>query len=198
MSTRARRSTTVRPTDSELLDTILLALGALGPTASMDALAEEAGTTKQTLYAHFRSKDALFERLRDREYAELRDRLFAAYDTLELDTDLESQMRACIEPLFTYAADRPQGLRLLTDERAPHWQEVPLGLLGEITGRILRDGVEHGGIRSPALPLVASMIPAAALAGGREAITSGADPEAAIATMAAFFAGAIRAAVLRG
>lgn len=193
---RPQRNTNVRPTDEELLDAVLVALGTHGPNASMDTLARDANTTKQTLYAHFGSKDALLDRLQEREYGELRTRLFTAYDGLEQDAAVEAQLRACIEPLFAYAAERPEGSRLLTDERAPHRTQRSLDLLGEITQRIFADGAERTGVRSAALPIVAPMIPAAALAGGTAAIESGIEPDTAIETMIAFFAGAIANTVL--
>lgn len=67
----------------ELLDAARVVFAAHGyRTASMDAIAEQANSTKPTLYAHFGSKQELFRRLFEREDMAMSNAMLPIYATL--------------------------------------------------------------------------------------------------------------------
>ncbi|GAC67520.1 TetR/AcrR family transcriptional regulator [Gordonia soli] len=114
---RPARSTRNRPTDSQLLDAARSVIADVGAErATMDMIAERGDTSRVTLYAHFGSRDALVERVIDREMAEFTGWMFAAYDD---STDMTHGARArhAVESLFAYARRHPEGLRVLLGHR---------------------------------------------------------------------------------
>ncbi len=104
-----RRSTRKRPSDDDLLDAARAVVAELGPDrVTMDMIAARGDTTRVTLYAHFGSRDALLERLVDRETD-----LFAAWmlNSYEQSSGLQFGARArhAVDSLFDYVRSIPTG-----------------------------------------------------------------------------------------
>jgi AcrR family transcriptional regulator len=111
-STRAR-STRARPTDEQLLDAARTVFAARGfRSTTMAAVAEQADSTKPTLYSHFGDKNSLYARVLEREADICRSWLFAAYER-NADRGLAEQVSADITAFFDYASEHQQGFRLL-------------------------------------------------------------------------------------
>jgi AcrR family transcriptional regulator len=118
LSSRGRRSTTARPTDDELLDGALAVFAEVGfHAATMQQIADQAGCTKPTLYAHFGTKDALYAVVVEREVTALRQWMYNAYDSI-LDKPLDEQVRVSTQALFIYAGAHQDGFRLLFGDQA--------------------------------------------------------------------------------
>lgn len=118
LSSGGRRSTTARPTDDELLDGALAVFAEDGfHAATMQQIAERAGCTKPTLYAHFGTKDTLYAVCVEREVTALRQWMYNAYDEI-LDKPLNEQVRVSTLALFDYATAHEEGFRLLFGDQA--------------------------------------------------------------------------------
>lgn len=191
-------TTNYRPSDEELLDSALEVVAELGfRLATMDELAARVGTTKQTLYAHFGSKQALHTKIHEREIGELRRRLFDAYASIPLGVDIAEAITRAIEPLHSYASERPSGIRILFDAGAPDFYRRWSALLEDITTTTSeRTQVYFPTSESEAKPVaavLASMIVASAVAGNRAAIESpDIDPALATSLTAAFITSGIK------
>ncbi|MET7637410.1 TetR/AcrR family transcriptional regulator [Streptomyces sp. NPDC005438] len=117
-SPAGHRPTTHRPTDDQLLDGASEVFSQVGfQRATMVALAERAGTTKPTLYAHFEGKEALYQRCVDRAADTLIRFLFAAYASAT-ELSLEDQVRAGMADFFRYVAEHPAHFLLLFGRQA--------------------------------------------------------------------------------
>jgi AcrR family transcriptional regulator len=194
------RSTAVRPTDEQLLDGALEAAAEFGCGAvTMDQLAAAADSTKQTLYAHFGSKDALISRLHERENNELRTHLWAAYATInvnDLYAGLITQVTACVAPLYRYAAARPQGIQVLLDPTAPGAGKQTAALFRDVLAEAMSKGsatFEQSGIDTGVAESILAMVAASAIAGNTTIFAHHVDPEVGIRTTSAFIAGGIQA-----
>jgi AcrR family transcriptional regulator len=103
--------------------------------ASMEAIAEAAGCTKPTLYAHFDSKKRIYQRSLEREAERLRHWLFAAYDGAA-GKSLHNQVRRGMAAIFEYAEAEPDGFRLLFDTEAEGHTGVIDAMVSSITPRL--------------------------------------------------------------
>lgn len=166
----------MRPSDDELLDAacrVFAEFGVLG--ASMSALARAANSTKPTLYAHFGSKDQLYEACLRREAAKLTEKLFATYDQAS-DLPLQQQIYADMRAFFDHAATHPDGFRLLFDDQTRgNVGTIRAELLDAITdrvaGRIRAVMTKHGGnVPTASADLLAAMIVGIAVHGNRHAL----------------------------
>lgn len=190
-----KRSTNVRPTDDELMDAMLPTIAERSCAAvSMDELAARANSTKQTLYAHFGSKDALLARMQDREYTDLRERLLAAYADITPDQDLQLVITAATDPLYEYATARPDGVRLLLDETAPGYPDRAAAFYAALVAAVV-DKTTTPDLPEAALTVIGHMNVAAAAAGNRAVLTGPLDRELGAALTTAFIAGGIRSAL---
>ncbi|MFW0793729.1 helix-turn-helix domain-containing protein [Gordonia sp. CPCC 205515] len=114
---KRKLNTRNRPTDAELLDAARAVVAEQGgERVTMDMIAEHAGTTRVTLYAHFGSRDELLERVIVRELDEFAAWMFAAYDE-GLDMPFGARARHSVEATFEYARRNPEGLRVLLAHR---------------------------------------------------------------------------------
>jgi AcrR family transcriptional regulator len=106
-----------RPTDEQLLCAARAVIAEVGADrATMDMVAERGGTTRVTLYAHFRSRDALIDKVIQRELDVFTSWMVAAYDESE-DMPHGARARHAVEALFGYARDHPDGFRVLFGHR---------------------------------------------------------------------------------
>lgn len=118
LSSREHRSTTARPTDEELMDGALEVFAEVGfHAATMEQIADKAGCTKPTLYAHFGTKDTLYAVLVEREVTALQQWMYNAYDSI-MDKPLDEQVRVSTHALFNYATAHQDGFRLLFGDQA--------------------------------------------------------------------------------
>lgn len=95
---------------AELLDAADRVIRALGPDASMTAIAAEAGITKPILYRHFGDKAGLYRALAERYAAPVFTEL---NDVLATLTDREQRMRVTIDTYLRFIESAPQLYRFL-------------------------------------------------------------------------------------
>lgn len=94
----------------ELLDAADRIVQRDGPTASMRAMAAEAGITKPVLYRYFGDKNGLLTAIADRHTRDLLERLRAA---LRSGTDRRSRTSATIDTYLRAIEEQPQIYRFL-------------------------------------------------------------------------------------
>jgi AcrR family transcriptional regulator len=140
-----------------ILDAALAEFSAHGFTATrMDDIAARAGLSKGGLYAHFSSKDAVFDALIHRSLGipEL-----AVGELIATASDLRSALEALFRQLYTPLAS-PMAMataRLMFTEgpRLPagavHWRESSLVALAEQLGTLLRGCAARGWCRETVL-----------------------------------------------
>jgi AcrR family transcriptional regulator len=102
-----------RFSDDDLLDAALAVFEASGyQAAQMSEIAEQAGTTKPTLYARLGSKDEIYVRMLEREAEMLKARLVDAYrDAAALP--LPDLVKVSVRAFFEFAQNRRAGFDLL-------------------------------------------------------------------------------------
>jgi AcrR family transcriptional regulator len=157
------------PTDDELLDAALAVFADRGyRQATMDVIAEQANSTKPTLYAHFGGKDSLYQAVFAREVGRLRNWVLAAYATAG-ELPLEQTIRAYVMALFDYAVAHPESFRMLfgidsADERNPHQQAVVDTITEQVEAQVRRHMTAVGRAPGPSAGLIAAIL--VALTGG--------------------------------
>jgi AcrR family transcriptional regulator len=131
-----RRSKGSRPSDEQLLDGACAVFAARGyAAAGMDAIADAAGCTKPTLYAHFASKQTIYLAALQREAERLKQWLFAAYDKAEA-MHTHEQIRAGMAAIFDYAKEHPNGLQLVMGTEGEGHLAVWRQFTDDITNRV--------------------------------------------------------------
>jgi AcrR family transcriptional regulator len=95
---------------AELLDAAQRAIRRLGPNASMDDIAREAGMTKPILYAHFGDKAGLAAALSDRFASELVPHVLAAF---QQDLEATQMVRTAIDTFIGFVEADPAVYRFL-------------------------------------------------------------------------------------
>jgi AcrR family transcriptional regulator len=78
----------------------------------MDAIAARGGTTKPTVYAHFKSKEELHRATLEREVNLMAGRLFRAYESA-VGLPLNEQLQIGMEAFFDFVHSNPQGFKML-------------------------------------------------------------------------------------
>lgn len=137
--------------------------------AKMDDIAARAGSTKQTVYTRFGSKEALYRACVEREGDLLRRWLFSVYDaTASLPWD--ARMHAGIVAFFQYAAQHPDGFKVLFDQRSTNGTRdgdlVQQVFVPRIAGEIAAYRREHGHDGGPqSAEFLAAMIVGLGIAG---------------------------------
>ncbi|OHT89150.1 TetR/AcrR family transcriptional regulator [Mycobacteroides saopaulense] len=184
-----------RHTVDDLLDAALPTVAELGFRAvTMSQIAEGSGTTKQTLYAHFGTKDALLAQLFDREYARVWAAVEAAVEgTPYTPDDATAFIRKRIVPIYEYVAEHPHILRLLLDPNRPNSDQGGQSIVKET----IRIGLLEMASKTPALDETAgivamtsvSMVAAAVSANMKAVLDTGAD-SAMAAELTSVFVGA--------
>lgn len=194
-----RRNQGYRPTDDELLDGVVGVLATSGFGAvTVAELAAGAGTTMQTLYAHFGSKDALLERVLEREFVAFVDGLKDVAEANPPQQGVYAGVKALVEAVFAFAAERPHGMKVLSDPTAPgaldrhrrlREDAVSYGL-GALASAV--DGFDEHDLRVAAIvvPAVGATIDAATAA----ALRDGIDPALTADVIARFVAAGTAAA----
>jgi AcrR family transcriptional regulator len=124
--------------------------------ASMEDIARAAGVARQTVYAHYASREALLRAVQDRAVAET----VAAIDAAELD---EGSPAEALDRLVTAGWRTLERYPLLMDLRAPMSPEEQHALHGPILdrlGRLVRRGQRAGVFdrRLPAAWLLAAFL----------------------------------------
>lgn len=191
-SRQTGRSPGYRPSDDELLDLVLPVVVEYGCGAvTMEQIVASGQVTKQTLYAHFGSKDGLLIRLAGRE-ATLMRAIFdsaSAPENINLH-DLTRSLSTALRPFFIHAAARPLGMRLLADSTAPKIPGFDEQVLTDAASRIMTVLQPWNPTKDDAAKqqhlLVATMTANAIMSGVLTAIAHHIEPEVALATCAAF------------
>lgn len=153
--TRPRKSAATRQPDPVLTPRILEAARRLlfthGVTGmTMDSLAEELGMSKKTLYVHFPGKDALLGAI----IQDLADTMHRAVSQVLANTALNCTERLCtvIDTIGTSMSRISPAMLRDLQRNAPVVYEkidsVRRSKIPQIFGRIIRDGIADGTIRS--------------------------------------------------
>ncbi|MEU1520971.1 TetR/AcrR family transcriptional regulator [Nocardia rhamnosiphila] len=164
-----------RPTDDELLDAARVVFAAHGyRTASMDAIAEQANSTKPTLYAHFGSKQELFRRLFEREAAAMSAAMLPVYATMP-GREMAEMVSIAFGTGAGYVRANPESSRVVNAVLSGDGPDPAMGhrvldaliesIANVIDDTIRRDGHEPG----PVGRLIASMTWGAAMEANRVA-----------------------------
>ncbi|WP_078281623.1 TetR/AcrR family transcriptional regulator [Mycobacteroides franklinii] len=191
------RSPGYRPTDDELLDLVLPVVAEQGCGAvTMDQIVASGRVTKQTLYAHFGSKDGLLIRLVGREATLMR----AIFDDVSMPENVDlndpaASLSDALKPFFIHAATRPLGMRLLADSTAPQVPGFDQQVLTDAVSRIMSilDLWEpvHDEAETHRRLLLATMSAQAIRSGVLTAIAHHIDPEVSVRTCAAYIVAGI-------
>jgi AcrR family transcriptional regulator len=120
---------------SSLLEAADRVVQRVGPDASMNVIAAEAGITKPILYRHFGDKGGLYRALAGRYTDELLARLRAALLTRG---GLAARTRATVDAYLSAIEEQPQVYRFLMHRAAV---EEP-GVRGDVEGFVRRFGEE--------------------------------------------------------
>ncbi|MCX5008982.1 TetR/AcrR family transcriptional regulator [Streptomyces sp. NBC_00638] len=142
---RRRRSDARRSIDA-ILDATRIVLGER-PDASMDDIAARAGVTRQTVYAHFPSRDALVAALVEAASAEYT----ALLDAAGLDTDPPADALAQFLGAGWRFLDRYPLLLNATAARIPRPDPDPHDVVPPRLERLIQRG-QHTGDFDPSLP----------------------------------------------
>lgn len=142
-----RRSTAVRPSDDTLLDGVLSVFAADGfDNVTMEQLATAAETSKPTLYAHFGTKEQLFDACARREAASLLEWMRESY-RLAQGFDLDRHIATTTRALFDFAATRSEGFHVLfgapTAGRAHEVRTATIQSVADTVAELIRN--EYGG-----------------------------------------------------
>ncbi|MGV0806628.1 TetR/AcrR family transcriptional regulator [Mycolicibacterium setense] len=147
--------------EDQLLDAARAVFHAEGYSAAQIAdIARRAGTTKPTFYARLGNKEEIYRRVIVREVDVLRSWITDAYEH-GVDLPLDDLAETGMEPIFRFAAERPQGFDLLfrgdrpTDLRQSILRVVTDMLADVIVQRQQAFGSELG---SNAEPLAAAAV----------------------------------------
>jgi AcrR family transcriptional regulator len=126
-----------RHTDAVLLDAARSVFAEAGfEAASMEAIAERAGTTKPTLYDRFGSKGQLYEYAVERDSEALVAHLFAAYSDVA-GGPVGPMVEASVRAYFEFFAVRPDAFGLLfSSGRSEHAVLMAEKVLNTITDRL--------------------------------------------------------------
>jgi AcrR family transcriptional regulator len=193
----APRSSAARPTDDELLDAARAVFAEKGlKSATMDAIAERANSTKPTLYAHFGDKLALYRATVGREGVALRRWLVEAYEASDGST-LDQRVHNYVMAMFGFATAQPDSFRMLfdsTDEaNVPEQRNLIDVLVHRVAEHIRAYLVGIDRAIGPSVDLLAEMM--VGLIGraiGRALRDDAVDPEAAADLVVSFVASALR------
>jgi AcrR family transcriptional regulator len=101
----------------------------------MEAIADAAGCTKPTLYAHFGSKQSVYLAALRREARSVRGWLFDAYQRAT-GQRMREQIHAGMAAIFSYAEAHPEGFRLLFATEAPGHAKILDDLWSAVIARI--------------------------------------------------------------
>ncbi|BDD80315.1 TetR family transcriptional regulator [Tsukamurella pulmonis] len=179
----ATRSTGNRPTDTQLLDAAAAAFRRDGYRAtSMAAIADEADTTKPTLYAHFGGKEQLYVQVVAREVEALRAVMFETYDA-SLALPVRDEVRANILDFFRFAHSNPGGFHLIfTEDDGPaSAEELRRSLVQSLVDRIaehIRSRTRGAGLEAPRIgsDVLAHLVVGVAVSGAKQVIAESLDP----------------------
>ncbi|MFD3745656.1 QsdR family transcriptional regulator [Nocardia sp. NPDC058633] len=142
-----RRSTAVRPSDDTLLDGVLSVFAAHGfDNVTMEQLATAAETSKPTLYAHFGTKDQLFDACVRREAMSLLEWMRESYRRAQ-GFDLDRHVATTTRALFDFAATHPEGFHVLfgapTAGRSHELRTATIQSVADTVAELIRH--EYGG-----------------------------------------------------
>jgi AcrR family transcriptional regulator len=120
---------------AELLDAAERAIRRVGPQASMDELAAEAGITKPILYSHFGDKAGLVVALSQRVAARLNTAILSELDSPASD-DPREVVRSTIAAFCTFIESEPELYRFLIQSAMHRPSRSPTRLATDISKSI--------------------------------------------------------------
>lgn len=164
--------------------------------ATVDQIAQRAGTSKALLFRRYESKGALFDWAVEHEVRHLTEKLFRAYERAD-ERSVTEALRAGVDAIIGHAVERPHGFRLLFQAgfsagqgaTAP-WEKVR-GLVTDRIQEVVRQRLDASG--SPGGPMATGIL-ASALVGASEHVARRLgedrrlDPEAASDLLTQFLA----------
>ena len=195
-SNTASRSPAARPTDDELLDAARAVFAEKGlKSATMDAIAERANSTKPTLYAHFGDKLALYRATVAREGVALRRWLVTAYESSS-EAALDVRIRTYVMAMFTYATKQPDSFRMLFDSgdeaNVPEQRNLIDVMVQRVAEHIRRYLVRIDRPAGPSVQLLAEMMVGLVGRAVGRTLRDGSDPMAAADLVVSFVSAALR------
>jgi len=190
-----------RPSDDELLDAAMNVFADHGfAKASMTVIAERAGSTKPTLYAHFGSKENLFNRIIQREFSRAVANILPHYDQMA-DRNIDESVDTLIGIGMNYVTANPQTqklIRISLESSADPMLSQILAINEMFTAKVAElvqrqlepvDGAVTEDSRA-----IASMIIGSGLAVGQHMLAdSETDPERLAARLSTFLRGGLQA-----
>jgi AcrR family transcriptional regulator len=120
---------------AELLDAAERAIRRIGPQASMDELAAEAGITKPILYSHFGDKAGLVVALSQRVAAQLNTAILSELDS-PASNDPREVVRSTIAAFCTFIESEPELYRFLIQSAMHRPSRSPTRLATDISNSI--------------------------------------------------------------
>lgn len=125
---------------------------------TMDELAHELGMSKKTLYVHFRSKDAIIERVIDELGQTLRGRMEAVVDdaTLTFPQKLEGVVAAVTAVLGKASPTTFRELQRFAPPLYVKIEELRGRIIPLVFGRLIRMGIAEGKVRRDIDPAFAT------------------------------------------
>jgi AcrR family transcriptional regulator len=130
----------------ELLDAAARAIRRLGPGASMDEIAREAGMTKPILYAHFGDKAGLAAALSERFASELVPEVLGAF---QRDLEATEMVRTAIDTFIGFVEADPDVYRFLVrgfaGSGASFVDQDLVKAFGLQLAQVLRSGLRNAG-----------------------------------------------------
>lgn len=131
----------------ELLEAAVRAIRRVGPNASMEDIAAEAGLTKPMLYATFGDKAGLAAAIAERYLGDLLPAVLSAFET---DADPRSMVRGAIDTFIGFVEEDPKVYRFLVrGVGGADMSFIEQRLIGEFGLRIaqvLRTGLRAAGV----------------------------------------------------
>lgn len=193
----APRSPAARPTDDELLDAARAVFAEKGlKSATMDAIAERANSTKPTLYAHFGDKLALYRATVAREGVALRRWMVEAYEASD-GSSLDQRVRNYVMAMFSFAVAQPDGFRMLFDSsdeaNVPEQRNLVDVMVHRVAVHLRKYLTSRDRPTGPSVDVLAEMM--VGLVGraiGRALRDEDVDPEAAAELVVTFVASGLR------
>jgi AcrR family transcriptional regulator len=132
----------------ELLDAADRVIRRLGPDASMDGIAAEAGIAKPILYRHFGDKGGLYQALAERYTRALMEELRA---TMERSSDPRERIAATIDTYLAFVEREAEAYRFLVHRamvERPEAQATVADFVRQVAGEIavaMREGLLAAG-----------------------------------------------------
>lgn len=126
----------------ELLEAAIEVIRRVGPTASMDEIAAQAGITKPIVYRYFGDRAGLYQAVAERYCADLTSRFQSAVSS----TGVHDRVLAAIDAYLAFVQDDPQVHQFLLHPQHATRPATTFGYhVGEAIAHVIRQRLEENG-----------------------------------------------------